>query len=240
MKTINFLAFALIFTAQTLFGQSNRSIGIIAGPTMTNFWDTPKLNSSVSEGIFNKKFVTSFSVGTSYRLGLKKNFFFQSDLTYERKGFSCCEIEWTDFNANPLGTSSQNNHFDYLVFAPSIGFTTRQKLHFEGVLGIFGSYLMEIKPTFVNLPSAITISPQLFANVSDDIKVDKFNRFDYGITARTGIGFDFSKQLTMTAHIVGNLGVSKLPKSPSASGLIIIENDKTLSYGLQIGAFYNY
>jgi hypothetical protein len=240
MKTANFLAFALIFTAQTLFGQSNRSIGIIAGPTMTNFWDTPNSNSSVSPDIFAKKFVPSFSVGASYRLGLKKNFFFQSDLTYERKGFSCCEIEWTDFNANPLGTSSQNNHFDYVVFAPSIGFTTRQKFHFEGVLGIFGSYLIGTKPEFVNLPLTTPINPQFLANAADDIKATKFNRFDYGITARTGIGFDFNKQLTMTAHIVGNLGLSKLPKSPFTSGFILIENDKTLSYGLQIGAFYNY
>jgi Outer membrane protein beta-barrel domain len=240
MKTINLLVFALIFTVQTLFGQANRSIGIIAGPTMTNFWDTPKSTPLGLTDVFEKNPLSSFSVGASYRLGLKKNFFFQSDLTYERKGFSCCEIEYTDFNANPLGTSSQNNHFDYVVFAPSIGFTTRQKFHFEGILGIFGSYLIGTKPEFVNFPSTTPISPQFLANAADDIKVTKFNPFDYGITARTGIGFDFSKQLTVTAHIIGNLGLSKLPKSPFSSGFILMENDKTLTYGLQIGAFYNY
>jgi Outer membrane protein beta-barrel domain len=236
MKTINLLVFALIFTVQTLFGQANRSIGIIAGPTMTNFWDTPNIPSE----FFDKKFASGFLVGASYRLGLKKNFFFQSDLTYERKGFSNGDIEWTDFNANSIGKTSQNNQFNYIVFAPAIGFTTRQKLHFEGILGIFSSYLINTKHKFTNLPPDNTILQHIVVNAGDDIKATKFNRLDYGITARTGIGFDFSKQLTMTAHIIGNLGLSKLPKPPFSSGLVLVENDKTLSYGLQIGAFYSY
>jgi Outer membrane protein beta-barrel domain len=224
MKATIFLVFALIFTGQVLFSQSNVSIGIIGGPTAANFWD-------VTNSSLEKKWMPAFSIGTAVRVNLKKHFFFQTDISYERKGFSLGELEWTDFNAIPIGKATIYNGFDYALLTPTIGLSTRGKIRFEGSVGIFGGYLTDVKSRFVLTTPNF---PEPSITQSD---ANTFNRFDFGTTMRLGIGSDLGKRWSASLNAVGNLGFNK-PYKPSIGAFSGYGSDKTASFGLQLGVFY--
>jgi Outer membrane protein beta-barrel domain len=223
MKTTILLAFSLLLNYQTLFAQSHVSIGLIGGPMAVNFREQ-------SESFQPKKWMPTFSIGTAVRVNLKYRIFFQTEALFERKGFSLGEIQWTDFNANIIGTSTPYNYFDYASLTPAIGFSSAGKVHFESSLGIFFGYFTDIKTKFVNSSTAITTP-----NWAWDMGT--FNRFDVGATSRLGIGFDVAKKWALTINAIGNLGFAKPYKSvlgaPTDYG-----RDKTVSLGFQFGVFY--
>jgi Outer membrane protein beta-barrel domain len=223
MKKTILLVFVLIFMNQALFSQSNVSIGIIGGPTAAYF---TKGYSSVP-----KKWIPSASLGAAIRVQLKKPFFFQTDISYERKGFSYGEIEITDFNANPIGTKKLDELFDYALITTTIGFKTSGKVHFEGSLGVFGGYLTNLKSqtrAFLPTGSGLFFRP---------FRVDDFNRFDFGVASRLGVGFDLAKKLSVTVNAVGNFGFAE-PYKPLLGAARGFGTDRTLSLGLQFGVFY--
>jgi hypothetical protein len=219
MKKTVFLVFALIFTNQFLFSQSNVSIGFIGGPTVAFF---PKGYSAVP-----KEWIPAAFLGAAIRVQLKKPFFFQTDISYERKGFSYGKFEITDFNGNRIGTKRFDELFDYVLITPTIGFKTSGKVHFQGSLGVFGGYL-------VNLKSQTMV---FISGISREWQVEDFNRFDFGVSSRLGVGFDLSKKFSATINAVGNSGFAE-PYKPLLGAASGFGTDKTLSLGLQLGLFY--
>ncbi len=223
MKATFSLVFALILSSQVLFAQSNVSIGLIGGPTVANF-----------KGGFNdflpKKWMPAFSIGYALRVDLKKHVFFQTDISYEGKGFSYGEIGITDFNAVVIETKKLYERFNYCVLTPSIGFRTSEKIYFEGSLGVFMAYLTDIKSMSTALTNPIT-QPSRTWEVTD------FNRFDFGATARLGCGYDFGKKWSAKASAIGSLGFAQ-PFKPIIGASPEYGKDQTVSVGLQFGIFY--
>jgi hypothetical protein len=224
MKTtkLRLLTCAFLLNCQVFFAQSNISIGVIGGPMAVNFRND-------NNAFIKKEWMLSFSIGTAFRFGLDKHFFIQTELSYERKGFSYSDIQWTDFNGILSDKFTVNELFNYALLTPTIGFSFGQKLHFEGAFGIFGGYLTSAETIFginpVDLPAS-AFQPN----------IDNLNRFDYGITARIGAGFELAKKLSLNVNAVGNLGLDK-PYKPLPSNAGNLEN-KTFSTGLQMGLFY--
>jgi hypothetical protein len=224
MKATFSLVFALILNHQVLFAQSNLSIGIIGGPMVANFWDD-------NNSFLPKKWMPTFSVGTALRLQLAKQVFLQTDISYERKGFSLGELEWTDFNAIPIGKATLYSGFDYLLLTPTIGYSTRGKFHFEGSIGIFGGYLIDQKSRFVSVKGDFPDTPTPQTDMSF------FNRFDFGTTTRLGVGYNFSQRWSANVNVVSNFGWAK-PLRSQAGQPTDSNTDKTVSLGLQFGVFY--
>jgi hypothetical protein len=242
MKTTIFFAFVLLLNCQALFAQPNMSIGIIGSPMTTNFWDSPQPNPIISSISLptSKKFMSAYSVGASFRLGLQKHIFLQSELTYERKGFGFGEIEFTDFNGAIIGKSHEQNQLNYVVLAPSIGFMSSGDFHFEGSIGIFGGYLTSVVSKMVDLPPDLPSNSPIFSSSISNTKIEDFNRTDYGLTSRLGVGWDLGRSLTVTINAVGNFGFATLPNAALLNNIIPYKNDKSISFGLQFGAFYNF
>jgi hypothetical protein len=222
MKTTKLLVLALILNSQALFSQANVSIGIIGGPMADVSKDAPDY--------FPEKWMPSFSVGTAIRIDLKKHIFLQTEVSYERKGYSLGPFEWTDFNANPIGTSTPYERFNYVLLTPTVGFSTNGKVHIEGSLGVFSGYLTNVKTVFVKSSLAIPDRP-----INSDLKA--FNRFDLGCTSRLGVGFNLGKKLSAKVNAIGNLGLTK-PFKPRIGAPSNFSNDKTVSLGMQLGVFY--
>jgi hypothetical protein len=71
-------------------------------------------------------------------------------------------------------------------------------------------------------------------------KIEDFNRTDYGFSSRLGVGWDLGRSLTVSINAVGNFGFATLPNAAFLSNVIPYKYDKTISLGLQFGAFYNF
>ncbi len=225
MKITKFALFtcALLLSCQALLGQSKTSVGFILSPTLANFRDAPTF--------FTKSWMPTLSAGTALRVQSKKAFFFQAELSYERKGFNLKGVQWTDFNAAPFGEKFTIRHqFDYLIFTPTVGFATRGKVHFEGSFGVFCGYLALRK-------DAYGFKPPFASSANIQPNINDFNRFDVGTTTRAGVGFDLKEKWSLTINAVGNVGFSKVYK-PVLGASDDFGRDKTVSLGLQLGLFY--
>jgi hypothetical protein len=96
-----------------------------------------------------------------------------------------------------------------------------------------------VKSKIANLPPDIPLSLPIFSSPISDTKVEDFKRLDYGISSRLGIGWDLGRNLKVTINAFGNWGLADLPKTASLSSIIPYNKDKTQTFGLQFGAFYN-
>jgi hypothetical protein len=219
MKTIFPFILAFLLFHQALLGQSTLSVGIIGGPTIATFKGT-------SEFFQPKKELPFFSVGGALRIGFKKYFFTQTYLSYERKGFSLGTFKWLTYSGMLKGTSTINNHYNYGLLSQTVGFSTRGKIHFEGSIGAFGGYLIDMNSTSVFWTTGVPPFP-----LPDDL--GSFNRFDWGATACVGIGFDLGKKITIRINAQENLGFARVYKSSYRTS-----DDKTFSKGAQLGVFY--
>jgi hypothetical protein len=222
MKTTTLFAVALLLNCHLLLGQSNISIGVIGGPTAANFRDGSPL--------IPKKWVTAFSIGSAIRVDLKKHIFFQTELSYERKGFSFGEIEITDFNAIPIGKKTFDEFFNYALVTPTIGFAADGKIHFEASFGFWGGYLVNLQSNTVVIPNDSIGNPRF-------LEAGDLNRLDFGATGRIGVGFDFAKKWSLKVNAIGNWGFAQ-PYSSIPNVAPGFGKDNTMSFGLQLGLFY--
>jgi Outer membrane protein beta-barrel domain len=223
MKIFNFLFIVLSFTVQ-VSAQSRVSVGVIGGPMAADFKSSPN-------SFLPKKIMPAFSLGTAFRIKLENHLFLQTDISYERKGYSLGELEFTDFNGVVIEKLTIHNQFNYGLLTPTIGLTVGEKMRFECSVGVFGGYLIDMKS--VSATSLFGTS-----KLEGQGTIDGFNRLDFGLAGRIGVGFDISKKFIVSVNAIGNFGIAKPYRPIDINTLSGSLDDQTRSFGVQLGLFY--
>ena len=211
------LVFALIFINQTTAQTSKFILNIEAAP-----------NIRFLSGNFNSTQVNEptigFYSGITAQFPLKNNWSIVTGVGFERKG-SVIKTEWTDFNANRIGTYNTYVNHDYLIvpvlFRASFG--NKINCYFNG--GVYYGYLLAAKfnAERPNLPNI-------------QLNDEYISKSDFGVSIGGGIKINVTKNLAIPIEIRSNHGLINTNKAENINNGAI----KTNAINLIVGLSYNF
>jgi hypothetical protein len=193
MKKLTVLIFALFsFFINESSGQNSKfEIGSEGGAGLISLRGDSRFSYDAALG---------FTGGISFQYNISGLFSLRTNISYEKKGAKD-KITYIDINGVEIGESSMHINNSYIVLPLLARFSFGKDIKFFVNGGPYFGYL--IKSTY--LYDAIAEVPE----VKYDDTANK-ERFDFGLTAGTGVLFPVKKRVLISLEIRDNFGLSNI------------------------------
>jgi len=197
LRYISSLVFISLLLSASLFAQQNKfDIGVEGGPGISKFYGSDASHLQP---------IVAGSAGVAFQYNFPKIFSIRTGLDYERKGWEAT-VTFIDVYGNPVATTLDNFHFDYLTIPVLARATFGKKVRFFVNAGPYFSVLLR---TAGILGGSTGIIPQEIVNATST-----FKPFDFGISAGAGIEIPIIERFGITVEARNNVGLINVADKP--------------------------
>lgn len=212
-KTIILISILTLWTS--LHSQIGKfEIGIEGGPSLISL----RGNKIIKETNIT---TIGFSSGVSFQYNFPKLVSIRTNITFERKGFRS-DLSVSNAYNEPLGELKYRSNFDYLIIPVLTRFHFGNKIKFFANAGPYFAYL--IKQTEI-------IDSNNESQNSNIDNIDRFNRYDFGVSGGLGFRLSIQNNIFMTTEVRHNLGLHNISQLPIINDGKISTNSTNLLLG---------
>ena len=215
MKKLTVLIFALLsFFINESFGQNSKyEIGAEGGAGLTSLRGDSNASFDAALG---------FTGGISFQYNISKFFSFRTNISYEKKG-ARDKITYVDINGSEIGESYMHVNYSYIVLPLLARVSFGKDIKFIVNGGPYLGYLTKSTSVY----DAIAEVPE----VTND-NTGNTERFDFGLTAGTGVLFPVKERVLISLEIRDNLGLSNTYDGENKADFSLKNNSLSLLAGV--------